>query len=222
MKKQEVSPKRYRTVFCTFQSSPETVAEILYFRKRVLIDHLGWKLTIVNGQERDEYDTDKAVYCGIYDNQELISCFRLIRTDHSYLAKDKFQSLSTKLPYPANPLIWEISRLAICPHVRPFEVLLYSYSAIFHFAQSMGAISLVAFAEVAKERLVNRIGIKTKLLGEPTLVGEDDFGKPIICVAGELPLQDQGGSRFEKLLSYVEKTEIEDAAALFRRSRISA
>ena len=222
MIKQEVSQKRYRTVYCTSRDNPKTVAEILYFRKRILVDHLGWKLRVINDQEIDEYDRDDAVYCGIYDKNELISCFRLIRTDNSYLAKDKFQSLSTKHPYPENPLIWEISRLAICPKVKPFEALLYTYSAVFHFAIRMEAISLVAFAEVAKERLVTRIGIKTKLLGEPTYIGEDNFGKQIICVAGELPLKLQGGNRFKKLLSYTEKTEIEHAASLFRCSRISA
>jgi len=222
MIKQEEIPKRYRTVYCTEKSNPEIVAEILHFRKCVLVDHLGWKLQIVNDQERDEYDTDDAVYGCIYDRNVMISCFRLIRTDNPYLAKDKFQSLSTTSPYPENPLIWEISRLAICPNVKPFEAILYTYSAIFQFALRMEAISFVAFAEVAKERLVTRIGIKTKLLGKPTHIGEDNFGKPIICVAGELPLQLQGGSRFEKLLSYADKTEIEDGASLFRRTRISA
>lgn len=222
MNKQEPRRNRLRTVYCSLQSNPDTVADILTFRKRVLVDHLGWKLTVANNREQDEYDTSNAIYCGIYENEKLISCFRLIRADKPYLAKDKFPWLATKYSYPVSPLIWEISRLAICPEVRPFEALLYTYSAVFHFAHHIGAVSLVAFAEVAKERLVTRIGIKTKLLGEPTHIGEDAYGKPIICVAGELPLNLQGGSRFQKLLSYTEKTEIYDAASIFRRSRVSA
>jgi hypothetical protein len=83
-------------------------------------------------------------------------------------------------------------------------------------------VSLVAFADLAKERLVTRIGITTDLLGPPAEIGQDRAGRAIVVVAGELPLRLQGGPRFEKLLSYIDKTEIDDAAAIFGRARIPA
>lgn len=216
------SGRRLRTVFCSRMDSPEVVSDILTFRKRVLVDRLGWKLKVFGQLERDEFDTDDAVYCVIYSGTDILSCFRAIRTDRPYLAKTKFPFLASKKPYPVHPLIWEISRLAIDPDARPFEALLYTYSAVFHFARSRGAVSLVAFAEVAKERLVSRIGITTDLLGEPLRIGEDAAGRPIHCVAGELPLRAQGGMRFEKLTSYVGKTEITDATTILGRPSISA
>lgn len=69
---------------------------------------------------------------------------------------------------------------------------------------------------------MTRIGIVTDLLGPPSEIGVDRFGRPIVVVAGELPLRLQGGPRFEKILSYVNKMEIDDATALFGRARISA
>ena len=211
-----------RTVFCSETDTPDRVASILRFRKRILVDRLGWRLHVENGQECDEFDTPHAVHCAVLSGDEIIACFRAIRTDRPYLARSKFPFLATTHPYPVNPLIWEISRLAVSETARPFEVLLYAYSAVFHFARIRGAISLVAFAEVAKERLVTRIGIKTKLLGDPAEIGTDAYGRPILCVAGELPLRDQGGPRFEKLMSYVAKMEIDDAATVLGRASIPA
>jgi len=218
----DISTQKMRTIYCLERQRPETVLQILHFRKRILVDRYGWDLAVSGDIERDEFDTDAAVHGAIYDGEAIKACFRLIRTDYPYLAREKFPHLATSKPYPQSSAIWEISRLALAEDKRPFETLLYAYSAIFDFARRRGAVSLVAFADLAKERLVNRIGIVTDLLGPPVEIGSDRFGRPIVVVAGELPLRLQGGPRFEKLLSYVHKTEIDDAAAIFGRARISA
>ena len=218
----DVPAQKMRTIYCQERQRPETVLQIMCFRKRILVDRYGWDLPVSGDIERDEYDIDEAVHGAIYDGSEIKACFRLMRTDYPYLAREKFPHLATGKPYPQNPAIWEISRLALAEDKRPFETLLYAYSAIFHFARRRGAVALVAFADLAKERLVTRIGIVTDLLGPPTEIGRDRFDRPIVVVAGELPLRLQGGPRFEKLLSYVDKTEIDDAAAIFGRARIPA
>ena len=212
----------YKTIYCTEAERPDMVQRILRFRKDILVDRFGWDLKVVDGIERDEFDTPDAIHGAILDGQEIIGCFRLTRTDRPYLAFTKFGHLAQKRPYPRSPLVWEISRLAVAESSRPFETMLFSYSAIFNFAISRGATSLVAFADVAKERLVKLIGITTDLMCDPTEIGKDAFGNPIVCVAGELPLRLQKGPKFERLLSYTAKTEIEDADAIFGRTRISA
>lgn len=218
----DVSAQRMRTVYCHEWQRPETVLQIMRFRKRILVDRYGWNLRIAGDLERDEFDTDEAVHGAIFEGPEIKACFRLSRTDFPYLAREQFGHLATNKPYPQSSAVWEISRLAVAEDRRPFETVLYTYSAIFHFARSRGAASLVAFADLAKERLVTRIGIVTDLLGPPTEIGKDRFGRPIVVVAGELPLRLQGGPRFEKLLTYIDRTEIDDAAAIFGRARIPA
>lgn len=213
---------KLRTLYCHEGDRPQTVREIMRFRKRILVDRYGWDLGVQGELERDEYDSEGAVHGAILDGDEVKACFRLIRSDFPYLAREKFARLATERAFPQSPAVWEISRLALAEDMRPFETLLYAYSAIFHFARSRGAASLVAFADVAKHRLVTRIGIVVDLLGAPQEIGRDRFGRAIVAVAGELPLRRQNGPRFEKLLSYVDKTEIDDAAALFGCARVSA
>jgi len=211
-----------KTVFCTENAQPNFVNEILRFRKRVFVDRLGWDLKVNGGIERDEFDTHEAVHGAIVEDGAIVSCFRLIRTDKPYLAAEKFDLLAQSRPFPRSSRVWEISRLAVSGSARPFEIMLYTYSAIFNFAFAQGATSLVAFADIAKERLVTRIGITTDLIGQPTEIGMDAHGHPIVCVAGELPLHLQTGPKFERLLNYFQKTEIEDGNAFFGRQRISA
>lgn len=214
--------QKLRTIYCHERDRPQSVREIMRFRKRILVDRYGWDLPVQDDLERDDYDRDDTVHGAIVEGDDIKACFRLIRTDRPYLAREKFSALARERAFPHSPAVWEISRLALAEDKRPFETMLYAYSAIFHFARSRGAAALVAFADVAKERLVGRIGVAVDLLGPPMEIGFDRFGRAIVAVAGELPLRLQGGPRFEKLLSYIERTEIDDAAALFGCARISA
>lgn len=211
-----------RTLFASEADNPQFVSNVLSFRKRVLVDGLGWGLSVRGGLERDEFDCGDTIHCGIVSGGELTACFRAIRTDRPYLARSKFPQLATKRAYPSHPLAWEISRFAVSESHRRFETAMLTYSAMFYFARARNAVSLVAFSDLSHERLLGRIGVATERFGEPLEIGSDAFGRPVVVVAGEIPIPLQRGMRFEKLVSLIQQTEIDDAAAIFGRSRISA
>lgn len=213
---------RLRVVYCYESSDPATAAAIFRFRKERLIDALGWKLAAVADLERDEFDTDDTVHCGLFEGARLVGCFRAIRTDRPYLARERFPELASHEPYPTRPVSWEISRLAVHGDRKAFGRSLRAYAAMFHFAIGQGAYSLVAFCDLGHERLLNRIGITTRRFGDPMVIGTDRDGRSISAVAGEIPLRAQDPERLKLLLSPLRNAEIDDATATFGRAGLSA
>ena len=211
-----------RVVLGSEADHPEFVSNVLAFRKRVLVDALGWDLPVHGSLERDEFDTEAAIHGAVLSGGEIIACFRAIRCDDPYLGLSKFPQLATRRAYPRHAFAWEISRFAVAESARRFEAALMNYAAMFQFARNRGAVSLVAFCDLSHERLLGRIGIVTERFGDALVIGVDRGGRPIRVVAGEIPLQRQAGVRFEKLVSLAQTMEIDDAAAAVGRPRVSA
>lgn len=211
-----------RAVFGSEADDPQFVSNILAFRKRVLVDVLGWDLPVTGTEERDEFDTADTVHCGVFAGQDLVACFRAIRCDRPYLGLSKFPQLAEVRAYPMHPFAWEISRFAVVETQRRFAAALLNYSAMFHFARTRRAVSLVAFCDLSHERLLNRIGILTERFGRPIDIGIDSGGRPIRVIAGEIPISRQSGMRFEKIISLAQTMEINDAVTAVGRPRVSA
>lgn len=211
-----------RVVFCQEKTSPQTVGRILQFRKSKFVDTLGWPLDHDDFAERDEFDGPDTVHCGLIEDETVVGCFRAIRTDQPYLAAAKFPNLASSERYPRRPVSWEISRLGVLSGGRAFGRSINAYAAMFHFAIQMQAASLVAFCDCGHERLLQRIGIVTRRFGDPTVIGQDDTGREIKAVAGEIVMAAQDPKRLRLLLAPIQNMEIEDGAALFGRTSLSA
>jgi len=214
--------KLLRAIVCSERSHPMIVAQILSFRKIIFADNLGWKVAVEGRFERDEFDTDSTVYCALFSGSSVIGSFRAIRADGPYLASSKFPHLATSRSYPTHAYAWEISRFAVAPGEKQFDTSLRCYSVMLRFAQKQNAVSLVAFCDLAHERMLNRIGIVTERFGEPMTIGENRAGHPIRVVAGEIPISRQQKSRFEQIISITQDMEIEDAVTILGRSGLSA
>ncbi len=211
-----------RAIICSERSQPLIVTQILSFRKRIFSDNLGWKVAVEGNLEKDEFDKNSTVYCALISGNDVIGSFRAIRADEPYLANSKFQSLATERSYPTHAFSWEISRFAIAPGKKQFNTSLLCYSLMLRFALMQNAVSLVAFCDLAHERLLNRIGIVTERFGQPMTIGEDRAGRPIRVVAGEIPISRQQGTRFEQIVSITQNMEIEDAITILGRPGLSA
>lgn len=219
---QALPTSRFEALFCREPGRPEAVQEAKRFRRIELVEGLGWNLPVVGELEHDEFDNPDAVHCLIRSDGDLVGYFRAIRCDLPYLALTKFPGLATRKPYPRHALAWEVSRIAVRSSERRFEAALHLYSTMIWFARALGAVSLCGFVDLNHERLFARAGLLTERYGEPETIGQDRFGRPITVVAGEIPVPQQSGVRFERLASLADKMEIEDAASLFGRSRVSA
>lgn len=217
-----VGPPRYRAILCTKDQNPALVDDLQQFRKRLFVDRLGWRLSIKDDREFDEFDTDAAIHCAIFQDNQLIGGFRAIQTVHPYLAETVFPHLATLRAFPRRRDIWEISRFGVYSNKQRLESARINYSAMLRFAQDRSASALVAVVDLAHERLLSVVGIRTRRYGPPRLIGTDLSGRPIEVVAGEIPLAEQRGERFQTLLELAQQVEVNDETVVFGRSRISA
>ena len=212
---------RFRAIMCTEEQNPSVVDDLYRFRKGLFVDRLGWELTVEDGRERDQFDTDAAVHCALFEGRQVIGGFRAIRTDHDYLAQTVFPYLASLKPYPRQRNAWEISRFGVSPGggVRP---ALLNYALMFRFAHTRQAAILVAVANLQHERLLARFGVRTRRYGPPQVVGETEDGSPMLAVAGEIPVREQTGPRFSSLLEFAKDVEIDDEALVLGPARVSA
>lgn len=214
--------QEYHAIVCTEEHNPPAVDDFLKLRKRIFVDQYGWDLMVTDGRERDQFDNENAVYCLIYRHDQIVSGFRAIRTDHDYLACSLFPKLAAIRSFPKRRDYWEISRFGVLPLGDRREAAKRNYCLMFRFGQIQQATAFVALADVTYERFLKFLGIRTRRYGPPQVIGADRFGKPILALAGEIPLGEQSGPRYQALLASATQMEIDHATSVFGRSRISA
>jgi N-acyl-L-homoserine lactone synthetase len=211
-----------QAVFCTEEQNLGVVDRLFRFRKALFVDALGWDLKVDDGRERDQFDTDAAIYCALFRSGNLIAGFRAIRTDRPYLAQAVFPQLATFAAYPQRHDVWEISRFGVLPAEAGSITARLLYSLMFRFAYQCGASALVALADLRYERFLTQLGIRTRRYGPPQIIGVDEAGKPLSLVAGDIPLANQRGWRFDSLLKLVDDVEITDETLVLGSDRLSA
>jgi len=193
---------------------PEIIAAFSSFRKKLFVEKFGWELPTKGDREQDEFDVASTEYCVMARGRQIVGGFRAVRTDRPYLASALFPQLATLRDYPRRPDIWEISRFGVLSDDRGHALALANYGLMFRFARSRRATALVALADLAYERYLRILGIRTRRYGPPPMVGRDREGRDLICVAGEIPLADQKAERIAKLIDLTSHLEINDALVL--------
>ncbi|MPZ58018.1 MAG: GNAT family N-acetyltransferase [Rhizobiales bacterium] len=202
------------------QSNLEMAAAFFRFRKALFVDECGWDLPVCSDAETDQFDTSDTVYCALLADDAVVGGFRAICCDKPYLARDAFPHLATTRPYPERPDYWEISRFGVRRRHRKYGVMLYA--VMFHFAEMRRAKALVAVADISHERLLGKIGIRTRRYGPPIVLGDPSMSEPIQIVAGEIPLAEQERTRLQFLRTCSESMEIRDDTLVWRPVRVSA
>jgi N-acyl-L-homoserine lactone synthetase len=211
-----------KAVFGRRGQRPNAVSKFNQFRRHLFVDKLGWPLTVVDGQERDQFDRLDTEYCVVLRNDQVIAGFRAIRTDREYLALNVFPQLASTKSYPRSQTCWEISRFGIAPEAASSVCARLNYGLMFRFAVAREATSLVAVADLTYERYLRRLGIRTHRYGDPCTVGLDRFGNELLCVAGEIPITGQKPHRLNDLIDLTTELEIDDASLVLRPEAISA
>lgn len=212
----------YRAIFCTEDQNRELVDALLQFRKKLFVDILAWDLQVTNGRERDQFDNAAAIHCALFADEHLAGGFRAIRSDHEYLAQSVFPHLATLGRFPRRRDVWEISRFGVLPGRRHYRAARTNYALMFHFAQQRQASGLVAVVDLNHERFLGMLGIRTRRYGPPQTIGIGTNGQIITGVAGEIPVTEQGDSRFLALLAAAQSIEVNDETLVLGSERVSA
>ena len=218
----QICPPHYHAIIFEGWRNPAEVIAQQQFRKRLFVDELGWDLVHKDGLEYDEFDTANAIFCSLYLGDEIMGCWRAVRTTNEYLGKKIFPQLATLRPYPSHPDIWEISQLGVIRHPqRPLSGE-HIYSLMFHFACTRNVQSLCGVVSPIHNRNFLISGIKTRRYGPPQEVARDARGRPITVFFGEIRMSDQLTEPLNNVLNSIKRLELQDDGLVFGRTPVSA
>ena len=202
------------------EDNQELTGALDRLRKVLFIDERGWKLPSRSGAETDQFDGPDATYCALTVAGRVVGGFRAIRCDRPYLGVTLFPQLATTRSYPLRSDYWEISRFGVLRDHKNLGVGLYAI--MFGFADIMRAKALVAVTDLGHERLLSKIGVRTRRYGPPMLLRPDQSERPLQVVAGDIPIAQQKPETVRLLRSCAEEIEIRNETLVQRPVRISA
>jgi acyl homoserine lactone synthase len=158
--------------------SSRVINQMHDFRQDVFVKRLGWSLPMLNGLEKDQYDTPEAKYVLQHnDDGRITACARLLATTTSYMLPELFPQLLGGEEAPRDPAVWELSRFATSVRqTREGRILALSQPTldflglIVEFARSRGIEQLVLVTSVGIERLLLRSGVAVHRLAPPAII----------------------------------------------------
>lgn len=154
--------------------------EVFSYRRKVFVEHLGWPLSVQNGEELDEFDRDDTVYVVMNDvDGDVVGCARLLPTTKPYLLGSVFPQLLNGRELPCSPDVWELSRFAAvdfnakhnlqasqCSSEATIDLLNHSVAC----AVDRGAKRLITVSPIGVERLLRKTEYATHRAGPPVIV----------------------------------------------------
>lgn len=88
--------------------------EFFRLRARTFKDRLGWDVTVVDGEERDIFDTlDPAYLIALNPEGEVVGGLRILQTTGPNMLADVFSELLDGEPAPRSAQLWESTRFCI-------------------------------------------------------------------------------------------------------------
>jgi len=164
----------------------DTITSMFELRHDVFIKRLGWDLDGHEGQERDQFDHEDAVYLVLEnDKKQVIASARLLPTTSPNLLGDIFPELTHPLLPPVSETIWEVTRVVVdhrkerlaCSNIKNVSGALWCGLAEFGLAMNLS--HFVSVSDLRLERILHRVGWNLRRLGDPIKI--DGVG-----VAGEV------------------------------------
>ena len=161
-----------------WQLSSQVLKSMHTFRHDVFVKRLKWDLPLIDGVERDQYDTPEAKYVLVSEGPDRITaCARLLPTTAAYMLPDLFPQLLGEAEAPRDSTIWELSRFATSVReTREGRVLSLSaptlelLDLVFEFARRHAVARLLFVTSIQIERLMLRAGIPAHRIAAPALV----------------------------------------------------
>lgn len=155
------------------KKSVQTVNDVYRLRHDAFIDRLGWDICSDNGMERDHFD-DLDPYHIVVKNAsgEMGGCWRALPTTGDYMLRSIFPELLQGEVLPECQNIWEISRFAVKKtHNKAIkgyssQVTVRMLQSLYEFAQYQNVQQYVAVTTVGFERILQKLGITMRRLGE--------------------------------------------------------
>ena len=151
------------------------VNECFNLRHRVFHKRLNWQVSSYGRQEIDVFDHNRTWYAALEnENHQVVGTWRALPTTGDYMLKNVFPEMARGEPLPRSEKIWEISRFAIDKEQRtipsPGEYICDESKALiksfYEFSHKHGIEELVTVTSVAAERMLKRLDVKLRRLGD--------------------------------------------------------
>lgn len=173
----------------SWQLGTQVLSLMHAFRHEVFVKRLKWSLPLIDGEERDEYDTADAKYVVVREGLDRVTaCARLLPTTTAYMLPDLFPQLLGGAAAPRDPAIWELSRFATSVReTREGRVLAFSkptlefLDLILDFARRHDITRLLFVTSIQIERLMLRSRLPVHRIAPPALVD----GRPTVALSIE-------------------------------------
>ncbi|MFJ2738460.1 acyl-homoserine-lactone synthase [Streptomyces sp. NPDC087440] len=166
--------------------TPVLLEDMFRLRHDVFHRRLGWAVGVHNGLERDEFDDLDPVYAIAVHrpSSTVVGCVRLLPTTGPNMLRDvpAFRPALCGRPAPSSPHIWDASRFALDPRVRPapadtppprlgprgFQPVPRALlAAAGRYAADRGVEEFAGLSGVTVEAKFHASGIPTTRIGDP-------------------------------------------------------
>ncbi|CAA7623848.1 putative Conjugation factor synthetase TraI [Magnetospirillum sp. LM-5] len=148
-------------------------------RHRVFKERMGWDVSSVNGEERDQFDRPDTAYLVVNaPDGQVLGSWRLLTTEKDYMASTVFRHLFDGHTPPSAPNVWECSRFAVESSGLAQttdgidRATAYLLVSIVECAFTYGIDELVTVEDIAVARLMHRaLGMKPSWHGSVHTLG---------------------------------------------------
>lgn len=151
----------------------DTIESMYHLRHDVFIKRLGWDLNGHEGQEKDQFDHDGAVYLTLENaDKQVVASARMLPTTSPNILGDIFPQLTHPLLPPSTDSIWEVTRVAVDHRKDRLASTAFKnvsgalWCCLAEFGLAMNLSHFVSVTDLRLERILQRVGWNMRRLGD--------------------------------------------------------
>ena len=156
---------------------PLLVDQMHRLRARVFKDRMGWDVTVTERQESDQFDELNPTSILVVDRGVVIGHTRVLPAMGPTMLSEAFSFLTSSSAFAPHSRMLETSRFCVdtsTARLTPDGIHLATMAliaGILEWADLGGCSEIVTVTDVRLERILRRVGLPLRRLGEPTRIG---------------------------------------------------
>ena len=157
--------------------NPLLVEQMHRLRARVFRERMGWDVAVVDGQESDQFDELNPTSILVVDRGVVIGHTRVLPAMGPTMLSEAFSFLTSSSAFAPHSRMLETSRFCVdtsTARLTPDGIHLATMTliaGILEWADLGGYSEIVTVTDVRLERILRRVGLSLRRLGEPTRIG---------------------------------------------------
>ncbi|MCZ4348089.1 acyl-homoserine-lactone synthase [Devosia neptuniae] len=158
-------------------SNPLLVDQMHRLRARVFKDRMGWDVTVVDGQEFDQFDDLNPASILVVDRGVVVGHTRVLPATGPTMLSETFGFLAPSGAFAPHSRMLETSRFCVDTSTARLTddgihlVTMTLIAGILEWADLGGYSEIVTVTDVRLERILRRVGLPLRRLGETSRIG---------------------------------------------------